>query len=108
MSTRAVVIPANAGIQYFAKHIEFPSFAESFLDPGMRRDDEIASLLITLFKLVWNEIVSYSSKRKCFTLLPSRSISLSASMPIWMWMLTKLVVIILSLSAVLTPSGTIG
>lgn len=47
MSAPAIVIPANAGIQFFAKNIKLPIFAESSLDPGMRRDDKIANFGLT-------------------------------------------------------------
>ena len=45
MSASTIVIPANAGIQFLAKNIKFPIFAECFLDPGVRRDDEVANLV---------------------------------------------------------------
>ena len=43
-----IVIPAKAGIQCFAKNIELPALAEFFLDPGVRRDDEIANFFIAV------------------------------------------------------------
>lgn len=45
-----IVIPAKAGIQIFAKNVKFPIFAESFLDLGVRRDDEISDIFIAVLK----------------------------------------------------------
>ena len=50
MSAPDIAIPAQAGIQFFAKNIELPTFAEAFLDPGMRRDDNFTNLFITVLK----------------------------------------------------------
>ena len=50
MAVPAIVIPGKAGIQLFATNIELPTLVESFLDPDVRRDDEIANFFITHLK----------------------------------------------------------